>query len=451
MNDELSESLPDTIEELRIFWKNMDTENKSLLRLIQKLVLSFQNKIKKIYVGPADVEAYFDSGYNSDNYNAFCNFLERCVSIEEFIFVDVDVGTYTNFSALIDKLSQLPKLRTITINFTGIETNNQNMHRIEDTLKNMPTFDELIFFNLTVVDTDNPNMLQIGDALKNLSSIEELNLIGNKFDNSVGISTVEMLIAKESCLKRLNLADNNLGDDTAIALSKALRNNSTLTDLHLGWNFVSAIGMISIIDSLYFNKTLRALEINHNTRIGDPECRAVAELIKNCSTLKLLDVGGSNTDENGLITMINALEWNDSLIELYIIHDIDEEINKNVGNAIVQALERNCVVQKIGCSEIETIGEDGCYVCNNYNIDEFEWEDNNVKQKAAFYLELNNCNRHNMLLKNKSQYVSNMILCSKITTMKPIDYHFELSSTYHWIKSNPTLLFESNCNIRMDN
>ena len=62
-------------------------------------------------------------------------------------------------------------------------------------------------------------------------------------------------------MTELNLGNNSIGDEGAIALSDSLKSNSTLTELNLESNSIGDSGARSLSDSLKSNSTLTTLDL----------------------------------------------------------------------------------------------------------------------------------------------------------------------------------------------
>ena len=80
-------------------------------------------------------------------------------------------------------------------------------------------------------------------------------------------------------LKSANLAENDIGDEGAVALSAALEKNNTLTELNLRAEQdgikISATGVQAIAEMLAVNRALTSLDLTYN-EIGAGGARAIA-------------------------------------------------------------------------------------------------------------------------------------------------------------------------------
>ena len=83
-------------------------------------------------------------------------------------------------------------------------------------------------------------------------------------------------------LKSANLAENDVGDEGAVAISAALENNNTLTELNLAakWGGVkiSATGAQAIAKMLAVNRALTSLDLGYNG-VGAGGAQAIADAL----------------------------------------------------------------------------------------------------------------------------------------------------------------------------
>ena len=83
-------------------------------------------------------------------------------------------------------------------------------------------------------------------------------------------------------LKSANLAKNDIGDGGAVAISAALENNNTLTELNLAAKLsgvtISATGAQAIAKMLAVNRALTSLNLYKN-KIGAGGAKAIADAL----------------------------------------------------------------------------------------------------------------------------------------------------------------------------
>ena len=92
-----------------------------------------------------------------------------------------------------------------------------------------------------------------------------------------------MTIRVNRALKSANLADNDIGDDGAVAISAALENNTTLTDLNLQASYggvkITATGAQAIAKMLVVNRALTSVDLRYND-IPDANKQQLRDAVK---------------------------------------------------------------------------------------------------------------------------------------------------------------------------
>ena len=109
----------------------------------------------------------------------------------------------------------------------------------------------------------------IAEALKGNETLKVLHLWTNAIGPSGAGELAEAL--GNTTLEDLDLHDNNIQDDGAKALAKALIFNETLKSLYLRYTQIGDEGAKALAKALEFNKTLKYLDLSRN-QIGD-ECK----------------------------------------------------------------------------------------------------------------------------------------------------------------------------------
>ena len=179
--------------------------------------------------------------------------------------------------------------------------------------------------------------------------LERLYLGGNHFDSTVTAELFQLLLGN-SHLKELYLSVNQLGDEGAAALSNALRENQTLRVLSLASNGIGPSGAKALCASLEKHPKIQSLDFGYArstkvlkgaaNQLGDQGAGAVAELIRKNAALKHINIRRNKIGIHGLKQIANALETNDSLLELVY--------NKVNTPWLVQKLETKLAENRIG-------------------------------------------------------------------------------------------------------
>jgi hypothetical protein len=130
---------------------------------------------------------------------------------------------------------------------------------------------------LYACDIDSAGCQALFEALNGNTHLRTLSLISNRI-SAVSLSAVRAL--GNSNLRRLDLDDNPLTDESVLTLAEGLRTNFTLEELHVDGD----IGLLSeafgdLLTS--FNFTLRTLHINNSTLPAIDELLRVNEHVRN--------------------------------------------------------------------------------------------------------------------------------------------------------------------------
>jgi Ran GTPase-activating protein (RanGAP) involved in mRNA processing and transport len=174
----------------------------------------------------------------------------------------------------------------------------------------------------------------------------------------------------------LVLTGQNIGDTGVSELFHSITGNTTLRELAIGWNKVSAEG-IKGISSLLAGIMLNTLRVDNN-HIGDQGAREIASFIKSNNTLKILSLNKNGIGEGGAGALADSLKGNNSLEDL--------SINGNhIGDAGATALA-------------ESLGEGG-------KLKNLRCDDNNIGDQGAINLatSLHNCNDFECISLNNNQ------------------------------------------------
>ncbi|KAG0009535.1 hypothetical protein BGZ81_003334, partial [Podila clonocystis] len=126
------------------------------------------------------------------------------------------------------------------------------------------------------------DLRQLSETLKTNSTLTTLNLWDNSIGDNGAVALFEALKIN-STLTTLNMNDNSIGDNGAVALSEALKTNSTLTTLNLRDNSIGPNGAVALSEALKINSTLTTLDLSYNS-IEPNGAQALAEARKINST-----------------------------------------------------------------------------------------------------------------------------------------------------------------------
>jgi len=104
----------------------------------------------------------------------------------------------------------------------------------------------------------------------------------------------------------LRLNSCGLGEGGGRALAEALRLNTTVTSLNLGWNRLREIGGRALAEALRLSCTLASLDLSDNG-LGEGGGRALAEALRFNTPLTSLNLSVNDLGEGGGWVLAEAL------------------------------------------------------------------------------------------------------------------------------------------------
>jgi Ran GTPase-activating protein (RanGAP) involved in mRNA processing and transport len=167
-------------------------------------------------------------------------------------------------------------------------------------------------------------------------------------------------------LKVLNLHLNQIGDEGAKALAKALERNQTLRELDLESNQIGDEGALALAEALAKNQTLTMLNLAHN-KIGVEGAQALAEALKRNQKLTILHLKDNRIGDGGAQALAKALETNQTLTEMALTGC---QIGDAGAQALAKALETNQTLTWLHLSrnQIGNEGAEALAKALNYNL-----------------------------------------------------------------------------------
>ena len=101
-------------------------------------------------------------------------------------------------------------------------------------------------------------------------------------------------------------------------ISSQLSNNTTLKTLWITNGSINDDGVITLVQSLKYNKSITSLYLNRNPDITSASAQSLAELLLHNNTLVYLELTGTNIDTNGVLVLVETLKTNKGLRTLYL-------------------------------------------------------------------------------------------------------------------------------------
>ncbi|NWR70218.1 LRC34 protein, partial [Centropus unirufus] len=207
----------------------------------------------------------------------------------------------------------------------------------------------LQYLNLMFNDIGTSGAELIAEALHRNETLRHLRMTGNKIGNKGGMFFASMLQIN-STLEKLDLGDCDLGmkcliaiatalaqnrsvkainlnrpllysleEETTAHIARALKNNSSLVELHLCKHDMKTFGVKRLCEALYENSSLRYLDLSCNNIICDG-AKFLAQLLKWNKTLEILDLNANRIEDDGAIYLSEVLAlYNRTLKALSVV------------------------------------------------------------------------------------------------------------------------------------
>ena len=166
------------------------------------------------------------------------------------------------------------------------------------------------------------NVRDISTAVITSSTLKVLNLDDNGITAQEAVAISDMMICLEELYisskiynreQNVNYSDNEFGDHGADLLSKGIANTKTLRVLHIADNNIGLSGITAIANALVNNTSLEELSLNNN-RIGQDGAIVIAKAITNNKTLKTLLLYNVNTmDGESAMIILMSLHHNNTI------------------------------------------------------------------------------------------------------------------------------------------
>ena len=101
-------------------------------------------------------------------------------------------------------------------------------------------------------------------------------------------------------------------------ISSQLSNNTTLKTLVITDGSINDDGVITLVQSLKYNKSITDLYLYRNPDITSASAQSLAELLLHNNTLEALYLWGTNIDTNGVLVLVETLKTNKGLRRLWL-------------------------------------------------------------------------------------------------------------------------------------
>ena len=123
-------------------------------------------------------------------------------------------------------------------------------------------------------------------------------------------------LLKIRTITRISIYSTKVTKDNII--SSQLSNNTTLKRLWITDGSINDDGVITLVQSLKYNKSITTLHLYNNPDITSASAQSLAELLLHNNTLEILSLDGTNIDTNGVLVLVETLKTNKRLRTLYL-------------------------------------------------------------------------------------------------------------------------------------
>lgn len=149
------------------------------------------------------------------------------------------------------------------------------------------------------------NTLKLLDMSGNLLGSHEVASFVNENQSTGGAALGKLLSNPKCSLETLILSWNTIRLSSAVALSKSLQFNKSLTHLDLSYNGLADQGGDTLGNALHSHKTLKYLNIANNN-IRPRACFIIMSGIKSCQTLRYINLTSNLIGEVGARALVSV-------------------------------------------------------------------------------------------------------------------------------------------------
>ena len=163
------------------------------------------------------------------------------------------------------------------------------------------------------VSLTTPSLPQCQDVINKLkeNNHHEVNLWRS---SSYVVQFLLPQLLKIRTITRIRIYSTKVTKDNII--SSQLSNNTTLKTLVITNGSINDDGVITLVQSLKYNKSITTLFLDYNPDITSASAQSLAELLLHNNTLEDLWLWGTNIDTNGVLVLVETLKTNKRLWRL---------------------------------------------------------------------------------------------------------------------------------------
>jgi len=231
--------------------------------------------------------------------------------------------------------THIPLFKILTLEFLDISLNRLTSKGVSRLAESLEAMTSLTHLSLTNNEIGTEGCILLSSSIKKLKRMTTLD-IGHFVDSDltpliVSLSSLPSLTSLNmSCnqrmsdihalgdlsnLVRLNISDNNLGEEGAAELSVPLSKMSRLTSLNLNANGIFDNGLIYLLDSLSSLVNLETIMLGYNY-LESESAVALGDHFQSLSSLQTLDLSNNEITESDIEYLKSKLSGKNSCLEI---------------------------------------------------------------------------------------------------------------------------------------
>ena len=166
-----------------------------------------------------------------------------------------------------------------------------------------------------IVSLTTPSLPQCQDVISKLRENNH-HVVILSHSSSYVVQFLLPQLLKIRTITRISIFSTKVTKDNII--SSQLSNNTTLKTLGITNGSINDDGVITLVQSLKYNKSITDLYLYSNPDITSASAQSLAELLLHNNTLEVLSLWGTNIDTNGVLVLMETLKTNKGLRTLLL-------------------------------------------------------------------------------------------------------------------------------------
>eukprot|EP01080_Neovahlkampfia_damariscottae_P009270 gene9270-1357_t len=136
--------------------------------------------------------------------------------------------------------------------------------------------------------------------------------------------------------------DQNIGDRGAYVLGIALKGNTTLKRLKIGYNHITDYGISKIFQALFENESLEEFNVEGNQISVNEYAEKIGTFLSINKTLKILNLQSNKLSDEVGLSIANSMEKNNSIEMIYLSNN---KFSDECGVQFAKSLEKNTTLK----------------------------------------------------------------------------------------------------------